>query len=202
MALMTGAQPYFNALVALMPPGIALNPESDELSDLLTKTANELLLVSHMEEELFAEQDPRDSKYLLAEWEASFGLPDKCMLKGSQTFEERRRSVYAKFVDAGGARRTRYETLLQALGYENATIERCRLYTCETPIDQPLYEDPEWRFNWFINMGADSDIKEWTCEAPCDEHLRVWGDNITECVINRENSITSQVLFGYGESVL
>lgn len=199
MAVSAEALPYFNALAALLPPGIALNPEGDELQDLLAKTAQELLLVEQMEVQLYTEQDPRNCKYLLPEWEASFGLPDKCMRQGSQTFEERRRAVYAKFIDVGGARRTRYELLLAAIGYPDAEIERCRLFTCETPVDQPLFEDPEWRFNWRINMGADSDLKEWTCESPCDEHLRVWGDAIAECVINRENSIISQVLFGYGE---
>ena len=199
MALIEVALPYFNALVALLPPGIALNPEGDELNDLLSKTANELLLVAQMDEALFIEQDPRKSKFLLNEWEASFGLPDKCMRMGTQTFDERRRSVYSKFVDVGGARRTRYETLLAALGYPDAEIERCNLYTCESSVDTPIFEDVGWRFNWRIHMGVDSDIKELSCEDPCDQHLRVWGDAMAECIIQRENSITSQVLFGYGE---
>lgn len=203
ITLKDGAEPYYTALSALLPPGIALNHQQDsnaEMDALIAKIANELLLLAEMEAVLYQETNPRYASHLLAEWEASFALPDKCMRDGTQTLDERRRAVHAKIIDFGGARRTRYQAILATLGYPNAVIERNRLFSCETPCDQPMFEDPQWRFNWRVNLGVDETIKEWTCESPVSENLRSWGNTIAECILNRENSITSQILFGYGDN--
>ncbi len=192
---------YDELLRKLLPPGIALDADYQcDAADLVYKTAVELHAAAELDLKLFEELDPRISTLLLSEWEASLGLPDKCSV-GAQTLAERQKNAYAKIVGSGGARRTRYLAILHALGYENATIDRSRLWTCEMPCDQPVFDDPQWRFIWRIDLGEDSNITEWTCTDPCDQHLRTWGDTFAECIILRENSIMSKVLFAYGEKI-
>lgn len=192
---------YDEMLRQLLPLGIAIDADYQcDAADLVYKTAVELHAAAELDLKLFNELDPRLSTLLLSEWEASLGLPDKCSV-GAQTLEERQKNVYAKIVSNGGARRTRYLAILNALGYENATIERSRLWTCEMPCDQPVFDDPQWRFIWRVDLGQDSNITEWTCADPCDQHLRTWGDTFAECIILRENSIMSKVLFAYGEHI-
>ena len=83
------------------------------------------------------------------------------------------------------------------LGVDTNTSE----WTCTDPCDQPVFDDPEWRFIWRVDLGVDTNMTEWTCQDPCDQHLRIWGDTAAECIILRENSITSQVLFSYGDKI-
>lgn len=192
---------YDQLLRKLLPPGMALDADSQpEAADLVYKTAVELDAAAALDLSLFEEIDPRVSTMLLSEWEASLGLPDKCSV-GAQTLKERQQNAYAKIVSSGGARRPRYLAILRALGYQNVHIDRSRLWTCEMPCDQPVFDDPEWRFVWRVDLGVDTNITEWTCQDPCDQNLRTWGDTFAECVILRENSITSKVLFSYGDTI-
>ena len=192
---------YDELLRKLLPPGMALDAcNQPEAAELVNKTAVELHAVADLELKLFAEIDPRISTQLLSEWEASLGLPDRCTV-GQQTLGDRQRAAYAKIVGGGSARRTRYLAILNALGYTDAAIDRSRLWTCEMPCDQPVFDDPEWRFIWRVDLGVDTNTSEWTCTDPCDQHLRTWGDTAAECIILRENSITSQVLFSYGDKI-
>ena len=147
---------YDELLRKLLPPGMALDAcNQPEAAELVNKTAVELHAAADLELKLFAEIDPRISTQLLSEWEASLGLPDRCTV-GQQTLGERQRAAYAKIVGGGGARRTRYLAILNALGYTDAAIDRSRLWTCEMPCDQPVFDDPQWRFIWRIDLGEDS----------------------------------------------
>lgn len=187
---------FLTALQQLLPPGIALNPETAEVKDLLTKTAKEFDVYAALEDALFTETDPRQAKIILQEYELSLGLPSRCTI-GLQTIAERRAAIYNKIMDRGGVRRTRYLGILSRLGQENATIERFKLYTCESACTDAIYSDSDWLFTWAINLHDSTEITPATCQSQCTEPLRIWGNSMIECELDKEKPAYSILIFRY-----
>lgn len=187
---------FIAALQQLMPPGIALNPQSTEVADLLQKTADEFDAYSLLEAALFAEVDPRVAVLLLLEYETSLGLPDRCST-GVQSISERQMAVYNKMLDTGGARRTRYLAMLARLGQEDAAIERFGLYTCESTCETPVFSDTEWLFTWAVTLKDNVVVTAATCQSHCEEPLNIWGNTMIECVLDREKPAYSILIFRY-----
>lgn len=187
---------YLEALIKLLPPGLAMNPESIELHDLLAKTAAELHAVAELDAILFGETDPRQATFLLPEYEASLGLPDRCSI-GIQTLTEQRAAVYAKLVNQGGARRSRYLAILSAFGYPNSDIERHTLTTCENDCENALFDHIEWLFTWSVTLPENPQFVEATCESHCQEPLATWGNTQIECVLHREKQAHTHLIFKY-----
>ena len=185
-----------NALQQLMPPGIALNTESAEVTDLLQKTAQELDAFSDLEAALYAEIDPRVANMLLLEYEYSLGLPDRCTL-AAQSTEERQAAVYNKIMDTGGARRTRYLAILERLGQPNANIERFKLHTCENTCVDSVCTDKDWLYTWAVTLKEGVMVTQATCKSHCEEPLRSWGNAMIECVLHKEMPAYSNLIIRY-----
>ena len=190
-------QQYFTLLKNLLPPGMAFNIEDDtaELGQTLIYLASWLKQADERVQTIFSESDPRAPLMLLPEWERSLGLPDECTAF-TPTILQRQQAVYAKFSDEGGARIPKYLALAQALGYQNTTITRFKVHTCEMDCETPIF-DENWRFAWQINLPKAITVIEATCQSTVEEPLRSWGDTTIECVINREAQAIGQVLFAY-----
>ena len=187
---------FLNALQQLLPPGIALNPESEEINDLLGKTAKEFTAFSILEDALFMETDPRFAKLILYEYELSLGLPNRCTI-GLQTVAERRAAVYNKIMDRGGCRRTRYLDIAARLGHKDTTIDRFKLYTCESVCSDPIFSDRSWLFTWAINIRHNVEIKPFTTQSFCNEPLQIWGDSMVECELSKEKPAYTILIFRY-----
>lgn len=190
---------YRGLLAALLPPGIALNvdDQESELNQALLYMASWLKQADDRAQIIRKESDPRAPVMLLPEWEYSLGLPDECTVL-SPTIAERQRTVYAKFSDIGGARIPRYLEMARALGYENATITRFKVHTCEMDCEQPINDDP-WRFAWQLNLPKNIKITEATCQSSVEEPLRTWGETTIECIINREAQGIGLAIFAYNQ---
>lgn len=185
-----------NALMQLMPPGIALDTESEEVSDLLKKIAKELNAYADQEEALFFEIDPRFVLLLLVQYEYSLGLPDECSV-GAQTIQERREAIYNKMLDTGGARRVRFIDILKRLGQKVAIIDRFTMHTCESMCNEPILTHPNWLFTWSVTIDSSYDYMLATCESPCAEPLATWGNTMIECVLNKEKPAYTNLIFKY-----
>ncbi|EHI1027279.1 phage tail tape measure protein [Escherichia coli] len=91
-------------------------------------------------------------------------------------------------------------TELAALGRPDATITRYdkSTFTCSSACTDAV-NAPEWRYYWQINMPAATNTTWMTCGDPCDSALRIWGDTVVECVLNKLCPSHTYVIFKYPE---
>ncbi len=191
---MTAAD-YLRALVQLLPPG-RVYPRGAEgaFRDTLAALAEEFARIDARADDLVNEADPRTTVELIDDWERALGLPDECT-GPLETLEQRRQAIVAKLTDEGGTSRAYYIALAASLGY-TITITEFRPFTCETPIDRGIYDESA-RFTWMVNAPATT-VREATCESPCGDPLRSWGNQLLECSIRKRNRATRTVVFSYG----
>lgn len=188
---------YKEQLQALLPPGRlwdAFRIGGSLADDLLGAMAAEFARIEARAEDLRDEADPRTTLEMLTDWEAWAGLPDSCT-GDLDTLQQRRNAVLQKLTSVGGQSRAYFVELAASLGY-TVTIEEFRPFTCETACDQPIC-DEEWWFAWRVR-APETTIIESTCESPCEEPLRVWGNKMIECAIKAVAPAHTTVLFGYG----
>lgn len=173
------AEDYRDQLLALQPDGPALprDPNSN-WAKLLLAFADSLSRVGLRGEQLIIESDPRSTYELLEEWERAFGLPGPCVPLG-QSVDERRNALVAQVTARGGQTPAYYISVAAALGYV-------------VTIDENVEGPHVWRIN-----GPETTITEFTCDSPCDQPLRKWGNELLECVMNRIKPAHTRLLFGY-----
>lgn len=149
---------------------------------------------------LMQELDPRTTTELINRWERLCGLPDECMPAGTQTLRQRQQRLDAKVNLAGGINEDFYLAQLAALGRPDATITRYdkSTFTCSSACTDAV-NAPEWRYYWQVNMPAATNTTWMTCGDPCDSALRIWGDTVVECVLNKLCSSHTYVIFKYPE---
>ena len=80
----------------------------------------------------------------------------------------------------------------QKLGYDKST------FTCSSACTD-VVNAPEWRYYWQVNMPAATNTTWMTCGDPCDSALRIWGDTVVECVLNKLCPSHTYVIFKYPE---
>lgn len=103
---------YFQQLRQLLPPGPAFDLEQQpDLEQLLAALAPELARVDGNSEALLLELNPATATALLPVWEGYLGLPDVCVVPGSQTLEERRAAVIDKLTATGAPQLGYYRRL-------------------------------------------------------------------------------------------
>lgn len=103
---------YFQQLQQLLPPGPAFDLElQPDLAQMLAAFAPELARIDQNNEALLLELNPATATVLLPVWEGYLGLPDVCVVPGSQTLEERRAAVIAKLTATGAPQLSFYQRL-------------------------------------------------------------------------------------------
>lgn len=149
---------------------------------------------------LMRELDPRTTTELINRWERLCGLPDECIPTGTQTLRQRQQRLDAKVNLAGGINENFYLAQLAALGRPDATITRYdkSTFTCSSACTDAV-NAPEWRYYWQVNMPAATNTTWMTCGDPCDSALRIWGDTVVECVLNKLCPSHTYVIFKYPE---
>lgn len=185
---------YFQALQALLPPGKAFpRDQQGDMQATLMAFADELARVDARVDNLIDEADPRTTLEMSAEWEAILDLSEFASLLN--TITDLRLALTSKLTEVGGQSRAYFIGLAASLGY-TVTITEFRPYTCETPIDQGVYQD-EARFVWQVN-APETTIRESTCQAPCGDPIRSWGNQMLECAITKRKPAHTTVIFAYG----
>ncbi|HGE4753005.1 TPA: putative phage tail protein [Escherichia coli] len=126
--------------------------------------------------------------------------PIKGVEPGTQTLRQRQQRLDAKVNLAGGINENFYLAQLAALGRPDANITRYdkSTFTCSSACTDAV-NAPEWRYYWQVNMPAATNTTWMTCGDPCDSALRIWGDTVVECVLNKLCPSHTYVIFKYPE---
>ncbi|WP_370556459.1 YmfQ family protein [Edwardsiella tarda] len=187
---------YVSLLSALLPPGPAWNGSDPAILG----AAPSLMRVHRRADDLMLEIDQRTTSELINRWERLCGLPDECIPAGTQTLRQRQQRLDAKVNLPGGINEAFYLSQLAALGKPDATITRYDKSTFKcTSTCTDAVNSTEWRYYWQVNMPAHTDATWMTCNDPCDSSLRVWGDAVVECVLNKLCPSHTYVIFKYPE---
>ncbi|HDV1574524.1 TPA: baseplate J/gp47 family protein [Escherichia coli] len=170
------------------------------ISEAISGAAPSLTRVHQRADALMRELDPRTTTELINRWERLCGLPDECIPAGTQTLRQRQQRLDAKVNLAGGINENFYLAQLAALGRPDATITRYdkSTFTCSSACTDAV-NAPEWRYYWQVNMPAATNTTWMTCGDPCDSALRIWGDTVVECVLNKLCPSHTYVIFKYPE---
>ncbi|EER1954503.1 YmfQ family protein [Escherichia coli] len=187
---------FIRLLSALLPPGPAWSASDPAIAG----AAPSLTRVHQRADALMRELDPRTTTELINRWERLCGLPDECIPTGTQTLRQRQQRLDAKVNLAGGINEDFYLAQLAALGRPAATITRYdkSTFTCSLACTDAV-NAPEWRYYWQVNMPAATNTTWMTCGDPCDSALRIWGDTVVECVLNKLCPSHTYVIFKYPE---
>ncbi|HDD9135716.1 TPA: baseplate J/gp47 family protein [Escherichia coli] len=170
------------------------------ISEAISGAAPSLTRAHQRADALMRELDPRTTTELINRWERLCGLPDECIPAGTQTLRQRQQRLDAKVNLAGGINEDFYLAQLAALGRPDATITRYdkSTFTCSSACTDAV-NAPEWRYYWQVNMPAATNTTWMTCGDPCDSALRIWGDTVIECVLNKLCPSHTYVIFKYPE---
>lgn len=111
----------------LMPPGIALDVCSDDMSKLLNAVGDEFERIYFNAVEILRMVDPREVGFLQADW---------VRITESD-------NPYPHLIDTGGQSPNRYIQIAQSYGYTDVTFGRATVWTCVSTCVDPLYGE-EW----------------------------------------------------------
>lgn len=180
MGIASTAAAYAAQLRQLLPRGPLWQWREDSpLVGLLLALAAGLSRFHLAAARLPREADPRTTSELLAEWEASCGLPDGC-LPGGGSADQRRNAIVARLVATGGASRAYFIEIAAVYGY-TITITEPALHT------------------WRVNSTEDVSITPFRAGlSRAGEPLRTFGNQQLECLINRIKPAHTVVEFAYG----
>lgn len=182
-------QEYTQLLHHLLPRGPAWSDDDPLLNGLAPSLANVHLRAL----DLIREGDPSRTVELIDRYEKICGLPDECAPAGIQTLAQRQQRLDAKINVPGGINEQFYRNQLDALGYPDVTITQYQ-HLPESP--NPEWGDM-WRYYWGINIPDSTSLTWMTCGSECNEAIRVWGDTIIECVIDKLIPSHTIAVFNY-----
>ena len=179
---------YFQQLQQLLPPGPAFDLElQPDWAQLLASLAPELARVDVNSEALLLELNPATATVLLPVWEGYLGLPDLCVVPGSQTLEERRAAVIAKLTATGAPQLSYYRKLGMQSGVpiQIEEFRPCRVGTAS--VGDFLYGDG-WTWSWI----ASAPIEAYGTEAAAT----------LDCRLQRDAPEYTEVVLGFGKDVV
>lgn len=179
---------YFKQLQQLLPPGPAFDLElQPDLAQLLASLAPELARVDVNSEALLLELNPATATVLLPVWEGYLGLPDLCVVPGSQTLEERRAAVIAKLTATGAPQLSYYRKLGVQSGVPIQIDEFRPCRVGPASVGDFLYGDG-WAWSWI----ASAPIEAYGTEEAAT----------LDCRLQRDAPEYTEVVLGFGKDVV
>src|SRR6185369_8699167 len=177
------AEAYRDAILSLLPRGRVWSKEPGSLQYRLADGfAQTFERLDARAQSLLVDLFPAFTVELLPEWEASLGLPDPCE-GADQTIEQRRLQVVTKLTVGGGQSIAYFVTVLDRLGYTNATItEYAPFRIGVSPVGLPLLDD-DWWFAWNINLPDVRAFYFSAGESAVGEALATYSGESVFCVI-------------------
>lgn len=153
MSARFSSKDYATAARALMPRGRAWPDDPGTVqSKLLGALAGTFERNDAAASDLLDHGLPGDNPELLAEWEASLGLPDPCAGPNA-TEAQRRDQVRARFAGGGGQSRGRYIEYARELGFDVEIVNHAPFRAGHSRIGSPLASDA-WTFVWTVRVIA------------------------------------------------
>ena len=147
---------YKQQLQQLLPPGPAFDVElQTDIAALVAAFAPEFARIDAALDELQAELNPASVSQLLTDWEEYLGIPDVCVVPGSQTVAERRQAVLNKMSATGAPQRAYYLRMATQTGIGIAIDEFRPARVGSTNVGDFLYGDA-WPWSWLASAPIDA----------------------------------------------
>ena len=179
---------YQQQLRQLLPPGpafdLALQPD---WAQIVAALAPELARVNGNGEALVLEMNPATATVLLPYWEGYLGLPDVCVVPGSQTLEERRAAVIAKLTATGAPQLSYYHKLGIQSGVPIQIEEFRPARVGPASVGDFLYGDG-WHWSWI----ASAPVEAFGTDAAAT----------LDCRLQQEAPEYTDVVLSYGKDVV
>lgn len=195
---MTKLDEYVQLLKGLLPKGRAWNRDSGTMLDkFLYGLAAELERDDVLISKLITEADPRTATELLPEWEETVGLPDECQ-DISQSVGQRRADIFRKFSTAGGQSPQYFIDLAATFGY---TVEIKNLLSFRAGRGRAGDHIWGWdfRFYWQVFSNDVTPVYFRAGQSSAGNPLRLYRNDILECVIRRAAPAHTHTIFAYGD---
>lgn len=179
---------YKQQLQQLLPPGPAFDVElQTDIAALVAAFAPEFARIDAALDELQAELNPASVSQLLTDWEEYLGIPDVCVVPGSQTVAERRQAVLNKMSATGAPQRAYYLRMATQTGIGIAIDEFRPARVGSTNVGDFLYGDA-WPWSWLASAPIDA---FGTAEAAT-----------LDCRLQLEAPEYTDVVLGFGQEVV
>lgn len=179
---------YKQQLQQLLPPGPAFDLElQPDIAALVAAFAPEFWRIDFALDGLQAELNPASVTQLLTDWEEYLGIPDACVVPGSQTVAERRQAVLNKMSATGAPQRAYYLRMATQTGIGIAIDEFRPARVGSTNVGDFLYGDA-WPWSWLASAPIDA---YGTAEAAT-----------LDCRLQLEAPEYTDVVLGFGQEVV
>ena len=148
---------------------------------------------------LLVDAFPSTAVELLAEWEATLGLPDPCAGPDA-TIAQRQAHVVARLTQAVGSSIPALVGFAAALGYAITITEFAPARADSLVADGPVY-DPAWAFAWQVN--APGFVIKYFCadQSYADDPLETWASRVLQCELLRIAPAHTIPMFSYVTAV-
>lgn len=189
---------YLQQLLRLLPEGPVWSRDLDSvLAQVLKVPAASLARIDARANALFEDMDPRTTVELLVDWERNHGLPDECMRDIADP-DQRRKRLHQKVAWEGGQSAPFFISLVEALGYEGATIDQFRPFRVNSPCNAGINQNG-WRYAWRVNVPAEATVRRMTATSPCNSALGSWGDDTLLCILSGYKPAHTILYIAYGD---
>ena len=188
MGLTSTEARYIQQLQQLLPPGPAFDLElQPDVAQTMAALAPELARADGNGEALLLELNPATATVLLPVWEGYLGLPDVCVVPGSQTLEERRAAVIDKLTATGAPQLSYYRKLGVQSGIP-ILIEEFRPARVGLACVGDFLYGAAWPWSWI----ASAPVEAYGTEAAAT----------LDCRLQRDAPEYTDVVLGFGKDVV
>lgn len=188
---------YRTALQALLPTGLVWpREEGATLTQTLHGLAGAFERADGAAVALIADAFPAAPVQLLAEWEATLGLPDPCA-GPAPTLQQRQAQVLARLTDTGGQSAADLINFAARLGFDIRIRNYATFRAGRSHAGDPCC-GPAWAHAFAVIAPAQTTIPFRAGHSTAGEPLRAWGNATLECEIRRIAPAHAVVIFQYG----
>ena len=188
MGLIVTEASYLQQLQQLLPPGPAFDLELQaDVAQTMAALAPELARADGNGEALLLELNPATATVLLPVWEGYLGLPDVCVVPGSQTLEERRAAVIDRLTSTGAPQLSYYRKLGTQLGLTLDIQEFRPARVGPVSVGDFLY-GAEYSWGWIAEVPAAAFGSEAAASL--------------DCRLKRDAPEYTDVVLGFGREVV
>lgn len=189
---------YRDALLSLLPRGRVWPREPGSTQhQLMAGVAPTFERLDARAQQLLFDAFPVNTVELLAEWEATLGLPDPCEGEG-QTLEQRRAQVVVKLFTGGGQSVPYYEAVLSRLGYTNAEITEYAPFRAGHSAPGDPINGEDWWYAWNIDLPDVRAFYFRAGDSAAGDRLSSYSDESASCVIAAIKPAHTIVTYTYG----
>ena len=143
---------YTSAIQSLFPVGRVWPRTSDSVMTTLIRALAAAYQQSDADAvQLLVDAFPSTASALLAEWEATLGLPDDCACNASSDEAARRPAVVSKLISTGGQSADYFASLLSAMGY-SISIKQFRTARAGLSVCGDAINGDRWPYVWEVTV--------------------------------------------------